>query len=505
VNRKRNRYPGWLLLALMAAVSSVLAVIQYNWTGRLGRAESERMRVGVREQLRQINRAWTAELTDAWRALRPSPEDMAHNRREAYATRYREWLTHENRPLFSAVGVVDEQELSGPDAGSDSLRFAMPGAQAREWMVFELNREYLTRTWLPELIRAWGLGSDAGFRVRVRTSGNSSRLIYDSQADATDGLAPLVSAEMFTVRDGRPHAGEAEHRWTIEAWNRNGSLEAAVAAARWRNFGIACLLIGLLLAAGCLLQRNTARARRLAEMQIQFVAGISHEMRTPLAVIRGAGQNLAAGVGRDPERVALYARMLVKHADQLGETIEQVLTFAAAGQQCWHAGDTVSIAAAVNDALEAASVEVEASGCELRLDLASDLPQVSGDSAALRRAFQNLITNAARHGRSGGWIAVSAVPLELNGRQFVEVKVTDGGAGIPAAELPHIFEPFYRGERARAEQVRGAGLGLSLLHQIAKMHGGAVHVESVPGCGAEFRLRLPAISGIRYECANSAD
>jgi signal transduction histidine kinase len=517
--RRHQRYLEQGLVAVMAIVSIVLVLIQYNWTGRISRSEAERLRANVREQLRQINRSWTAELTESWRTMRPSAEEIALSARDAYAARYRQWLAHDNPPLFSRVGIEmdtgDSRRLLAIDpasgrfeswtpSGAGTLaRFEMPGESPREWMVFELNQDYLQRTWLPGLIHRW-ISPEYDLHVRIRTNEKEWRTIYKSPGSAGAMGAPLAAAGMFSTRGSRAvKPGESEERWIIEAWNRSGSLEAGIAASRWRNFGIAAVLIALILSAGCALLHYTARSRWLAETQLMFVAGVSHEMRTPLAVIRGAGQNLAGGVVQDLEHVRQYARMIVQHADQLGDTIEQVLMFAAAQGRETHAADTVSVGAIIEEAAQAASPDLHAAGCELRLQIPPDLPEILGDAVDLRRAFQNLITNAARHGGAGGWVRISAAAIEVEGRQIVEVRVADGGRGIPETELSRIFEPFYRGERARSEQVRGAGLGLSLVQEIAQAHGGSVEARSERGGGAEFSVRLPVVFGISDGRANS--
>lgn len=118
-------------------------------------------------------------------------------------------------------------------------------------------------------------------------------------------------------------------------------------------------------------------------------------------------------------------------------------------------------------------------------------PEISGDAAALRRVFQNLLTNAARHGGSGGWIGLSA--KAVNGAEaMVEVRVADRGPGIPESEQVGIFKPFVRGSAAQERQIRGSGLGLSLVKEIVEAHNGVVLVRSQPGQGATFTVRLPS-------------
>jgi signal transduction histidine kinase len=123
-------------------------------------------------------------------------------------------------------------------------------------------------------------------------------------------------------------------------------------------------------------------------------------------------------------------------------------------------------------------------------DIAPDLPNVIGDAAALRSAIQNLLANAVKYGGADRWVGVRAEPL-AGRRPEICITVSDHGAGIPAADLPHIFEPFYRGSDAVAGQVHGNGLGLSLVRRIVIAHGGRVAVSSKPNAGTTFTLTLP--------------
>ncbi|HEY7214708.1 MAG TPA: HAMP domain-containing sensor histidine kinase, partial [Thermoanaerobaculia bacterium] len=128
---------------------------------------------------------------------------------------------------------------------------------------------------------------------------------------------------------------------------------------------------------------------------------------------------------------------------------------------------------------------------EVEREVEPDLPAVLADAAAVRGAVQNLVENAVKHGGEGGWIGVRA---RRSGAEQVEITVADRGPGIAAEDLPHLFEPFFRGGRAAAGNVPGSGLGLSLVRHIAETHGGRVTVDSAPGRGSAFTLRLPAAS-----------
>ncbi len=131
----------------------------------------------------------------------------------------------------------------------------------------------------------------------------------------------------------------------------------------------------------------------------------------------------------------------------------------------------------------------------------STLPRIcrrsSPTKGAIRRALTNLITNALKYGSDGRWLGLTVRRAQGRHGDEVQVTVSDHGRGIEAADLPHIFEPFYRGRRAVDEQVHGNGLGLSLVKRIIDAHGGRVSVKSAPGEGTSFTLHLPADRHVR--------
>ena len=122
------------------------------------------------------------------------------------------------------------------------------------------------------------------------------------------------------------------------------------------------------------------------------------------------------------------------------------------------------------------------------------MPCVRGDHAALRRAVQNLVHNAIKYGGEKGPVSVRVTAEAAHGQPEVWIAIEDRGLGIPPSEKERIFEPFFRGEEAQARQIRGSGLGLSLVQRIVEAHGGRVTLESEPGRGSTFTIALPVSS-----------
>jgi signal transduction histidine kinase len=132
---------------------------------------------------------------------------------------------------------------------------------------------------------------------------------------------------------------------------------------------------------------------------------------------------------------------------------------------------------------------LEQANLQLEVDVAEDLPEIPGDEAALRRALENLLTNATKFAAAGGWVGVRAA-RSADGRMIV-VRVEDRGPGIPKLERGRVFEPFYRGRNAHDTQAPGGGLGLSLVRHVAEAHGGHVRLEPHRGGGTAAVMELP--------------
>ena len=352
-------------------------------------------------------------------------------------------------------------------------------------IMLQLDRAYLARDFFPELARRY---FDDEYDVAV-TDGQS--IVYRSSASWPTSAAEIrADASLPLMRIANREDTELPPSpWQLVAKRRGASLDTAVRDARRRNFAVSFAILALLGSSAVLLAVVARRAERLRLQQLEFVAGITHELNTPIAAITSAGQNLADGVVTEPSQMKRYGAMVVKEARRLSETVGQVLHFG--GLQVRGAQPRLAradVAAIVDEAVAHAHWLAEERGVVLEVDVARDLPPIGADVAALAGAIQNLIVNAIRHGGEGGWVGVKATAS----RGYVCVTVEDRGPGIAARDIPHLFEPFYRGRDS--VRVRGSGLGLTIVSQVAKAHGGSVEIERRRARGAAFTLKLPALT-----------
>jgi signal transduction histidine kinase len=235
------------------------------------------------------------------------------------------------------------------------------------------------------------------------------------------------------------------------------------------------------------------RARHMARQQVDFVAGVTHELKTPLAAIRSAGENLADGIVSEDPQVREYGVLVDRESRRLDEMVTELLELAGLqGRRRDPVLAPVAVSEIVDGALDDCRWTLDESGVEVEVDLARDLPAVLGERSSLRRAVHNLIHNAAIYGRAGGWVGVTAIAQPRSGRQGVAITVRDRGPGIARAEQSRVFEPFVRGREAGAVRASGSGLGLAVVHHVAEQHTGRVELDS-DRSGTAVTLWLPAM------------
>jgi len=232
-----------------------------------------------------------------------------------------------------------------------------------------------------------------------------------------------------------------------------------------------------------------ARVQLNQKSQRDFVANVSHELKTPLTSIQGFAQALMDGTAESPETRRQAAEVIYNEAGRMHRMALDLLDLARLDAGIAEIKlSAVDMPALLTNVVE--KFRPMASGAEvnLKLDLASDLPVLLGDGDRLAQVFINLVDNALKFTPRGGTVTVRAVKY----KDEVQVSVSDTGAGIPSDAIPHIFDRFYQADASRAGgEKHGAGLGLAIVHEIVTAHGGRISVRSAQGRGSAFIVHLP--------------
>ncbi|MFM2126285.1 MAG: hypothetical protein RL328_2736 [Acidobacteriota bacterium] len=517
----------------------VLAVLQYRWIGQVSEADRDRLQRGLRgavnrftddfngdiERLGQVliggGRLSTADQPlearlELWRGLARHPQILKQVwMAEAPDLPEHLHMLRDRLPGNALVrrggrGGRGGANLDGsiPAIALPRVRPAGPGDDTPlDWWIVEFDRAYMVETWLPELVMR-----DFGADYHVQVLNGADKVIYENEPG--EGSEDPLLAPLFNLRQGPfgrggrggPPGGPSdfkggpppgfggsrgdENGWRVVASYKSGSLTELAEGLRVRNLAVSFGILLLMGASVTMLMRSTRRANALALQQMEFVAGVTHELRTPLAVILSASQNLADGVASGEAQAKRYGGVIQAQTQRLSSMVEQVLRFAGLSSEHGIERAPVPVEPLIEEAVADCRAELDAARAEVIVKTDPDVPALEGDRAAMLHCLRNLLSNAAKHAQ-GAQVRVTA---KAEG-EMVEVVVEDRGPGIDAADLPHIFEPFYRGSRAKEAQTQGSGLGLSLVKKIVEAHGGTVDVVSRLGEGTTFRVRVPAVKG----------
>jgi signal transduction histidine kinase len=234
------------------------------------------------------------------------------------------------------------------------------------------------------------------------------------------------------------------------------------------------------------LERQNDQLRQLDRLKDEFVALVSHELRTPLTSIRGYLELITEDTNLTEDQTR-FIETIDRNAQRLQRVVGDLLFVAQveAGKLSLEVAD-VNPNTLVEEAVQAAGPSAAAKSIELTAHL-GELPEIRGDRARLAQVLDNFISNAIKFTPSFGRVTVTTRVLPGE----VEVIVSDSGMGIPADELPLLFQRFFRAERATAGAIPGTGLGLAIAKAIVTGHGGRIRVESEDGAGTTFRVILP--------------
>jgi signal transduction histidine kinase len=440
----------------------------------------------------------------------------------------------------------NEEPRRGPQSPRGGPPLGLPerprfSGRLRGWCFLELDLNYLEQHLFPQLVkRSFGGAGPSNYRVGV-LGGDPRQIVFSTEPGLTtssfsspDGDAVLLASygELGTMlrfrarrlasgagaddlmdlsiatapppAPGGPSIQDSERlrnfreagAWVLVVKNKAGSIDALVARTRRRDLALGFGVLFLLALSMGSLVITTHRARELARREMEFVAGVSHEFRTPLASIQSAGFNLSSGVVQEPGRVREYGALVRNEARRLTDLIEQVMSYAGiqSGVKHYELVPT-EVPVMVERALAEFAPAFRDAGWQVEKKVEENIPPVFVEAPSVESAMKNLFANAIKYGGASRWLRITATCAPNGGRGEVQISVEDHGPGIDPADLPHIFEPFYRGQGVLASTVPGAGLGLSIVKRHIEAQGGRVSVESAKGKGARFTLHLPAISG----------
>lgn len=263
--------------------------------------------------------------------------------------------------------------------------------------------------------------------------------------------------------------------------------------------GVICLGVGMIIREGVIELRR-------AKERANFVIGVSHDLRTPLASMRMLAESLYLGHVAEPAKQKRFCEIIVKEADRLARLIERTLFLVRMEQNTLtHSMKSLNPADIIKSAVQAfeSSLLTEkkvnvntdsAISSRFKMRFSANLPAINVDEAAMNQCLFNLLDNAIKYSPSNSPVEISVDTIMRQNKRYVRISVKDYGCGIPKIYLRKIFKPFYRvpvsGGKEQYQQVQGIGLGLALCKHIVEAHGGRIEVESRPGVGSVFSLLL---------------
>jgi signal transduction histidine kinase len=341
---------------------------------------------------------------------------------------------------------------------------------------FRFSCDYAHRQLVQEFFET-GFSNPGGAWV-IRVSEPTGELLYEN--------APTKAGERFEVE--RVMAAPSFEGVRLQLRYRDRSIEQEVRRLAVAKTALIGFIDVMLLAGIGLVWTSVRRELRLSRLKSDFVANVSHELKTPLALIRLYAETLELARVPSEERKGEYYRVIGKESRRLTQLINNILDFSRieAGRKEYRLVPS-DIGAVVRDVVESYRFAIEKLGFTLTLDVQDDLPELELDPEALSQALINLLNNSIKYSPEQKKIEVR-VFRELD---RVRLAVSDRGIGIPRSEHRRIFEKFYRVETSLVHTTKGSGLGLALVQHIAEAHGGQVELTSAPGEGSTFTLSLP--------------
>ena len=315
----------------------------------------------------------------------------------------------------------------------------------------------------------------------VLANGAAGRLLAFSPSEAQGRpLLEVVRNHAIHELQSTSQSVEQSRRVEIELGDESKRTLAADATFLSGESSARCIIV----------LQDVTELRRLETMRQEFVANVSHELKTPLSSIKAYAETLLGGAIDDQQNNTRFVQRIEEQAERLHELILDMLSLARieSGRQAFDIAP-VDVTGIVESCLGACEAAADSNGIHLATSEAVPDLQARADEEGVRQILNNLIDNAIKYTPEGGEVVVSA---SRDGSMAL-IEVRDTGIGIAAEHLPRVFERFYRVDKARSRELGGTGLGLSIVKHLTQSFGGSVDVESRPGEGTAFTVRLPLI------------
>lgn len=344
-----------------------------------------------------------------------------------------------------------------------------------------LDAEYFEKVLLPRTLadvwpRASEMGGVATPGLRFGAWNGDKRVLFGE---------PLPGRDMFALR---------QLSWVFKdirlgVFPSDGKAVDVTRRAFVANLTLSIAVSGVLLVGLVVIFRVAAREMRLSAMKSDFVSNVSHELRTPLASIRVFGELMRLGRVSDGEKVREYGEFIENESRRLSALVDNILDFSRieSGRKVYAPAET-DLESLVRGVVESFSLRTRHQDVAITLRPSpTPLPPLTIDGAAIEQVVANLLDNAIKYSGDSREVEVS---VDNDGSHAI-IRVTDHGVGIPSDECRRIFERFHRVSTGLVHEVRGTGLGLAIVKHVVQAHGGTVEVESEPGIGSVFSVRMP--------------
>ena len=246
---------------------------------------------------------------------------------------------------------------------------------------------------------------------------------------------------------------------------------------------------------GCILIAHDVTGRyELDESRREFVANVSHELRTPLTSLKGATETILSDPDMDDDMREYFLDMILSESDRMTRIVSDLLVLSRLDNKRtkWQV-ESFDLPASVRRLCEVMRPDLEAHGHTITCQAAQGIPNVTGDRQRLEQVIINIISNAIKYTPDGGHIDIEMHPE----KDMLITTVTDNGVGIPADDIAHIFERFYRVEKSRTSDAGGTGLGLAIAKELVEAHGGQISIQSRPGEGTAVRIAIPFVGKLK--------